>query len=58
MSKVDELKELQQNLEIAKADGKITQKGLATLEAINNGAFNNPTIANVNILLSITDMKI
>ena len=47
MSKVDELKELQQNLEIAKADGKITQKGLATLEAINNGAFNNPTIANV-----------
>jgi hypothetical protein len=47
MSKVDELKELQQNLEIAKADGKITQKGLTTLEAINNGAFNNPVIANV-----------
>ena len=47
MSKVDELKELQQNLEIAKADGKITQKGLTTLEAINNGAFNNPLIANV-----------
>ena len=47
MSKVDELKELEQNLIIAKADGKITQKGLATLEAIEKGAFNNSTIANV-----------
>ena len=46
MSKVDELKKYEDALVKAKNSGNITDEGMATLNAIQEGAWNSPEIAN------------